>query len=265
VNILARILATKREEIACARVEKPLAELERICARAAPARSFEAALRRADGQPMRAIAEVKRASPSAGPIRPGADPAAVARDYAAHGAAAISVLTDRSYFDGALEFLAAVRAEVAIPILRKDFLIDPYQLYEARAAGADAVLLIVAALDDQRLAEFASLTAQLGMDALIEVHSEAEAERALAVGARIIGVNHRDLVSFAIDRELCARLRPQVPRHAVLVAESGIRDAADVRALAAAGADAILVGEALMRARSPGQALAALLASDGPA
>jgi indole-3-glycerol phosphate synthase len=259
VSILARILATKREEVARARHERPLAELEERCARAAPTRSLRSALQRHAGEALRAIAEVKRASPSAGPIRPGADPALIARAYAQHGAAAISVLTDQTYFDGALEFLAAARAAVSVPVLRKDFLIDPYQVFEARAAGADAILLIVAALADTALAELAGIAVELGMDALVEVHSEAEAERALAVGARIIGVNHRDLATFTIDRELTARLRPRLPPPIILVAESGIRDASDVTALAAAGADAILVGETLMRAPSPGAALAALL------
>jgi indole-3-glycerol phosphate synthase len=258
MSILAEILAAKADEVAVARAARPAAELERAIA-GAP-RSLRAALRRPAGQRVRAIAEIKRASPSAGPIRPGADPAAIARDYAAAGAAAISVLTDRRYFDGDLGFLAAVRAAVALPLLRKDFLIDPYQVVEARAAGADAVLLIVAAVDDGALAVLLAESRRLGMDALVEVHSEAECERALGAGAELIGVNHRDLATFTMDMGLTARLRAVVPADLVLVAESGIKTAADVAAMAAAGADAILVGESLMRAPSPGEALRALLA-----
>ena len=259
MSILAEILAAKVDEVAAARAARPLAELERACADLPPVYPLRDALRRPPGQPVRAIAEIKRASPSAGPIRPGADPAAIARDYADAGATAISVLTDRRFFDGELAFLGRVRAAVALPLLRKDFLIDPYQVVEARAAGADAVLLIVAALDDARLGELLGAARAAGMDALVEVHSEAEAERALAAGADLVGVNHRDLATFRMDMGLTGRLRAVVPVDAVLVAESGIRTAADVGALAAAGADAILVGESLMRADSPGQALRALL------
>jgi indole-3-glycerol phosphate synthase len=264
-GILARILDTKRGEVAAARAARPLAAVTRAAAEAPPARSLAAALRRGPGQPVRAIAEIKRASPSAGPIRPGADPAEIARDYAAGGAAALSVLTDRDYFDGDLSFLGRVRAVVELPLLRKDFLIDDYQVAEARAAGADAVLLIVAALDDAALRGLAAAAAGHGMDALVEVHDEAEAERAVAAGASIIGVNHRDLATFTMDMGLTARLAPQVPAGTILVGESGIRTAADVAALGAAGAHAVLVGEALMRQPSPGVALAALLAGQGSA
>jgi indole-3-glycerol phosphate synthase len=169
------------------------------------------------------------------------------------------VLTDRDYFDGDLAFLARVRAVVELPLLRKDFLVDDYQVVEARAAGADAVLLIVAALDDGALRGLAAAAAGLGMDALVEVHDEAEAERAVAAGASIIGVNHRDLATFTMDMGLTARLAPQVPAGTILVGESGIRTADDVAMLGAAGAHAVLVGEALMRQPSPGAALAALL------
>ena len=258
-GVLAEILAVKRDEVAAARAARPVADVARDAAAAAPARSLLAALRRGPGQPVRAIAEIKRASPSAGPIRPGADPAAIGREYAAHGASAISVLTDRRFFDGELGFLAAVRAAVGVPLLRKDFLIDDYQVVEARAAGADAVLLIAAALDDGALRGLHAAAAGLGMDALVEVHDEAEAERAVAAGAALIGVNHRNLATFAIDMTLTARLRPQLPAGTVLVGESGIKTRADVLALADAGAHAILVGESLMRQPSPGAALAELL------
>ena len=204
------------------------------------------------------LAEIKRASPSAGPIRPDADPTVIARDYVAHGAAALSVLTDRQFFDGRLEFLAAVHDAVPLPVLRKDFVIDPYQVVEARAAGADAVLLIVAALDDVRLAELAACARGCDLDALVEVHDLAEAERALAIAPTLLGVNHRDLSTMQIDMGLTAQVAPRVPPGVVLVAESGIKTAADVAALAAVGAHAILVGESLMRAADPGAALRAL-------
>lgn len=259
-DILTEILAVKVGEVAAARQRRSLSELERATRTVAPIRSLAAALRRPAHDPrVRALTEIKRASPSAGPIRPGADPVAIARDYAAHGAAAISVLTDRQFFDGELGFLALVQAAVAVPVLRKDFLIDPYQVVEARAAGADAVLLIVAALDDVLLAELAATAAGYGLDALVEVHDEAEAERALTAGATLLGVNHRDLRTFAIDMTLTARIAPTVPAGVVLVGESGIKTHADVERLGAAGAHAVLVGEALMRAPAPGRALAELL------
>ncbi|MEZ4404313.1 MAG: indole-3-glycerol phosphate synthase TrpC [Kofleriaceae bacterium] len=260
MSILADIVRVKVDEVAAARVARPLAVLEAEARSLPPPRSLAAALRRAAGQPVRALAEIKRASPSAGPIRPGADPVAIARAYAAAGAAAISVLTDRQFFDGELGFLAPVHAAVTVPILRKDFVVDPYQLVEARAAGADAVLLIVAALDDGRLAELAAGARALGLDALIEVHDEAEAARALAVAPTLLGVNHRDLRTMQMDLTLTARIAPAVPPGVVLVGESGIRTAADVARLGAAGAHAVLVGEALMRAEDPGAALADLLA-----
>lgn len=259
-SILARILDRKREEIAAAKLARPAPELLREAAAAPATRSLADALRRPVGAPVRAIAEIKRASPSAGPIRPGADPAAIAADYAAGGAAAISVLTDRDFFDGDLAFLAAARGACDRPLLRKDFLVDEYQLVEARAAGADAVLLIVAALDDDQLAALLSAARGLGLDALVEVHDEREADRAVAAGAHLIGVNHRDLATFAIDMGLTARLAGRLGDDVILVGESGIKTRDDVRALGAAGAHAVLVGESLMRAPSPGRALKELLA-----
>jgi indole-3-glycerol phosphate synthase len=259
-SILARIVAHKRGELEAARRAVPIAELEARARAADPPRGLAAALRRPAGAPVRAIAEIKRASPSAGPIRPGADPAEVAREYQGAGAAAISVLTDQSFFDGHLDFLAQVRAAVSLPLLRKDFLVDPYQVVEARAAGADAILLIASILDADQLRALMGEAARLGLDALVEVHDEGELEMALGAGARLIGVNARDLATFTIDRDLAARLAPRLPGDAVLVAESGIRTAADVQRLGATGAHAVLVGEALMRAASPGAALAAILA-----
>lgn len=264
MSILAKILAAKSVELEQARSARSRAELEAACADVSAPRGFRNALHRSGDQPIRVIAEVKRASPSAGPIRPGADPGQIAREYEAAGASAVSVLTDRDFFDGDLTFLGAVRAVVDLPLLRKDFIIDPYQVVEARAAGADAVLLIVAALADDRLAELLAEVDRLGMDALVEVHDETEARRALAAGASTIGVNHRNLATFEIDMSLTGRLRDLVPDEVVLVGESGIRSAADVRALAGAGADAILVGERLMRASSPGVALAELMDRERP-
>lgn len=262
-GVLGEILAAKVEEVAEARAARALTEVEAAAWQVPPARSLARALRRRPGEPVRVLAEIKRASPSAGPIRPDADPVAIAKDYQAGGAAALSILTDRRYFDGDLGFLARVRTAIELPLLRKDFMIDRYQVVEARAAGADAILLIVAALDDALLADLHAAATAMGMDALVEVHDRGECERALALGARLIGVNHRDLRSFAIDLGLTAALAPAMPAGTVLVAESGLRTPADVARVAAAGADAILVGETLMRAPSPGQALRALMAPAG--
>jgi indole-3-glycerol phosphate synthase len=259
MTILDRILATKRAEVAAAKRVRPLADLDAAARAAGATRGLRAALARPAGERMRVIAEIKRASPSAGAIRAGADPAAIAAEYAAAGAAAISVLTDVTYFDGELAFLARCRERVALPLLRKDFLVDTYQIAEARAAGADGVLLIVAALELPQLAELLAAAAEHQLDALVEVHDAREAERALAAGASLVGVNHRDLKTFAIDMSLTAQIRPLLPAHVVLVAESGIRTAADVRALGDAGAHAVLVGEQLMRAPSPGAALRELV------
>jgi indole-3-glycerol phosphate synthase len=204
------------------------------------------------------IAEVKRASPSKGSLADITDPAALARAYAAGGAAAISVLTERRRFHGSLEDLRAVRAAVDIPILRKDFVVTPYQLFEARAAGADLVLLIVAALDDETLAELHGEALGLGLTPLVEVHDEAETERAISLGARLIGVNARNLKTLEVDPETFGRLRPLVPEGILTVAESGIRGPEDVMGYAAAGADVVLVGEALVTGGDPRAAVAAM-------
>jgi len=258
MSILDKILATKREEIAAAKAMPPAPALDGT----RPRRSLIAALRRPTGQPVRVLSEVKRASPSAGPIRPGADPVAIAVEYAAAGAAAISVLTDRLYFAGDLAFLAPVHAAVAVPVLRKDFLIDAFQVDETRRAGADALLLIVAALSPRDLELMLRETHRAGLEALVEVHTLAELDTALSAPHRpaLIGVNHRDLATFAIDMTLTEQIAKRVPSGTVLVAESGIKTAADVRRLGDAGAHAVLVGEQLMRAASPGAALKELLA-----
>ena len=212
---------------------------------APPARPFAAALRHAAR--VRLLAEVKRRSPSAGEIRPGADPAEVARAYEQAGAAACSVLTDREFFGGDLDCLRAVRAAVSLPLLRKDFVVDPLQVWEARGAGADAILLIVRILDDALIADLLALAGSLGMDALVEIHDRAELERALALGCTLVGMNNRDLDTFHTDLALSLDLAPEVPAGVTFVAESGIRTADDVDRLGAVGVDAILVGESLMR------------------
>ncbi|MDQ1373596.1 MAG: indole-3-glycerol phosphate synthase [Actinomycetota bacterium] len=207
------------------------------------------------------IAEVKRRSPSKGDLAPDLDPAVIAKDYAAAGAACLSVLTDERYFGGSAADLAAARAAVEVPVLRKDFTVSEADVCDARIMGADAVLLIVAALDDAELEAFAALARQLGMDALIEVHDEAEAERALAVGARVIGVNQRDLHTFAVDTDRAVRVRRSIPETVITVAESGIRSAVDVTRLHQAGYHAILVGESLVTADDPGAKLRELVCS----
>jgi len=223
-----------------------------------PALDAEAALRAAPG--LAVIAEVKRASPSKGPLADIPDPATLAAAYAAGGASVVSVLTERRRFSGSLDDLAAVRAEVRVPVLRKDFLVTPYQVAESRAWGADVVLLIVAALSQPDLVGLREQAEALGMTALVEVHDEEETRRAVDSGARVIGVNARDLRTLEIDRSTFARLRPLVPDDAVTVAESGVRSLDDVRAYAAAGARAVLVGEALVTGGDPGATVAAFAA-----
>jgi len=258
-GILGRILERKRAEVAARRREVPVTDLRARIGAVGPVRDFGASLRRKPGEAPRVIAEFKRASPSAGPIRPGADAGIVTADYAAAGAAALSILTDEVDFDGSLADLGAARARVGLPLLRKDFVVDEYQVVEARAAGADAVLLIVAALDDGRLRGFHDAAGELGLAALVEVHDAAEAERAVRLGARIVGVNARNLDTLTIDPTLFGRVATLLPPGTITVAESGLRTPADVRAVAGAGADAILVGEALMREPSPGDALRRLM------
>ena len=253
-NLLAAIVAATRARVAAAQARVPLSELERAPARAS--RGFSASLR-AGG--LRVIAECKRRSPSRGILRRAYDPVSIARGYARAGAAAISVLTEPTFFDGSLQHLAEVSAAVDVPVLRKDFVVDPYQLFEARAAGADAVLLIVAALDDGALAGLAGLARQLGLDTLVEVHDEAELDRAVASGADVIGVNNRNLQTLAVDVGASFRLAGRMPGHVVAVAESGLRSAEDLQRLETAGYRAFLIGERLMTDADPGAALARLL------
>lgn len=250
-TFLSRIIAATREDVAARQSHMPLAAVRARAVDAPPPRDFAAALRAAPGGSARLIGEVKRASPSKGLLAERYDPVALARAYEAGGAVAISVLTEPRFFLGSLDHLTAVRAAVGLPVLRKDFLLDPYQVYEARAVGADAALLILAMLDDALAADLLGLIHSLGMTALVETHDEREARRAVALGARVIGVNSRDLRTFEVDPTLVQRLRPRVPGDRVFVAESGVRDRLGATRARAWGADAILVGEALMRAANP--------------
>jgi indole-3-glycerol phosphate synthase len=259
MRFLADILARKRDEVAGRRARRGDRELEAACRDLPPPRDLAGALSPRGG-PVRIVAEVKRASPSAGAIASGLDAAAQARRYVAAGAAAVSVLTDFPGFGGSLEDLAAVRAAVDAPLLRKDFVVDRYQLLEARLHGADAALLIVAALPGPLLGALVEQCAGLGLAALVEVHDAPELEQALGAGARLVGVNNRDLRSFAVDLAVSERLLPLLPDGVKGVAESGVRSAADARRLRAAGAANLLVGEALVRAADPGALLRELSA-----
>jgi indole-3-glycerol phosphate synthase len=235
----------------------PLEELEAQVIEAPPVRDFRAAL--AGPGCIQLIAEVKKASPSAGLIRAGFDPVEIARIYQQHGAACVSVLTDMPYFQGHLSYLARVRASVAIPLLRKDFLIDEYQVIEARMAGADAILLIAEILDDASMLKLYNRACRLGMSVLIEFHEAANLPRVLAVGSHLVGVNNRDLRSFAADMQHTLRLRDRIPPNVLVVSESGIRTHYDVTQLQAAGISAVLVGETLMRRQDISQAVYDLL------
>jgi indole-3-glycerol phosphate synthase len=256
-TVLDKIVATKRREIAACRERVGEAELRRRVADAPPTRDFFAAL--AGLGPIRLIAEVKKASPSAGVIREDFDPVEIARTYEQHGANCLSVLTDEPYFQGRLEYLERVRAAVQLPVLRKDFILDSYQLLEARAAGADAVLLIAECLDDCQLRKLHNETIELGMTPLVELYEPENLDRVLEAGATLIGVNNRDLRTFVVDLAHTLRLRPRVPDECVFVSESGIKTHADVQRLQAAGVNAILVGESLMREADIGGAVDRLL------
>lgn len=260
---LDRIVTAHRA--AAAEDTRPLSALVAEAEAMPPARGFTAALRRtgtegaeAGGRRLAVIAEVKRRSPSKGDLNPDLDPAATARAYAAGGAACLSVLTDVEFFGGSPADLRAARAAVDVPVLRKDFTVSAADVCDARLMGADAVLLIAAALDDSELGDLHGLAGQVGMDALVEVHDEAELERALAIGAYLVGVNQRDLVTFAVDNDRAVRVGKAMPAEVTRVAESGIRGADDARALAAAGFDAVLVGESVVIATDPAAAVAAL-------
>jgi indole-3-glycerol phosphate synthase len=255
-DILQTILARKAEEVAARAASLPLAEVQARAADQPPPRGFAAAIEAgiAAGGPA-VIAEVKKASPSKGVIRADFDPAVIARSYAAGGAACLSVLTDVDFFQGSDANLQLAREACTLPVLRKDFTIDPYQVYEARALGADCILLIVAALDDARLAELAGLAMGLDLDVLVEVHDIDELERAIQVPAPLLGINNRSLRTFEVSLQTTLSLRHAVPADRRLVTESGIHGPDDVARMRAAGIDAFLVGEAFMREPDPGAAL----------
>ena len=258
-DILQKILRRKVEEIVERAERLNIRDLSKRAELAPPLRGFvreiEAFLAR--GEPA-VIAEIKKASPSKGVLREGLDPPAIARSYEQGGAACLSVLTDVDYFQGADEYLQAARAACSRPVLRKDFTIDAYQVYEARALGADCILLIVAALGDATLRELAELAAHLDMDALIEVHDEAELERALSLPSRLIGINNRNLRTFETDLDTTLKLLGQIPEDRLVVTESGIHTPADVALMRKSGVSVFLVGEAFMRASDPGKKLAEL-------
>jgi len=256
-TILDDIVAAKHHEIARAKARLPAERLREQAAGAAPVRDFLAAL--AAPGPIRLIAEVKKASPSKGLIRGDFDPAGIARTYQRHGAACISVLTDEPYFQGSLEYLCQVRAAVGLPVLRKDFVIDPYQVLEARAAGADAVLLIAECLDDARLRSLHDEIVALGMTPLVELYEPENLDRVLAIGAKLVGINNRNLRTFEVDLEHTLRLKQRIPADRVVVGESGIRTRDDVLRLEAAGVHAMLVGESLMASPDLGAAVDRLL------
>lgn len=264
-DILQRILARKREEVSARKARTPLAELRARCADAPSARGFAAALRtRTDAGQAAVIAEIKKASPSKGLIRGDFDPTAIARSYQAGGATCLSVLTDVDFFQGGDAYLVAARDACVLPVLRKDFTVDPYQVWEARAIGADAILLIVAALDNAVLVNLHALAIEAGLDVLVEVHDELDLQRALPLpnpARTLIGVNNRDLRTFETRIETTLLLKDAVPHDRLLVTESGIATRDDVARLRAAGVHAFLIGETFMRADDPGAALQRLFAA----
>jgi len=243
--MLNRIIAQKREEVEQRKKSTPLSFLEKRMAHRKAPLDFALAL---SGDHTRLIAEVKRSSPSRGVLCPNFNPVELAKSFAQGGAAAISVLTEVNYFEGSIDYLAAIRDEVRLPLLRKDFIFDPYQVYESRAYGADALLLVVAILSQEQLDELLSLSHSLGLRCLVEVHSQDEVERALLSQAKIIGINNRDLDTFTVDINTTRRLRPLIPQQRMVVSESGIRSRSDVEKLKGWGVNAVLVGEALVTA-----------------
>ncbi len=258
-DILERILAVKHEEVAAARARRSQADLERDAAALPPARGFAAALRDklAKGDPA-VIAEIKKASPSKGLLRANFDPPAIARSYATHGAACLSVLTDHQFFQGSPEYLQAARAACGLPVLRKDFMVDEYQVAEARAMGADCILLIVAALDQPRMVDLEQAATALGLDVLVEVHDADELDRALELTTPLLGINNRNLRTFETRLETTLDLLGRIPGGREVITESGILGPPDVALMRGRGVNAFLVGEAFMRAADPGEELAAL-------
>ena len=259
--ILDQILQTKYAEISVDKIDQPLAELKQRIADADRVRGFANHLRQSSESGTAIIAEVKKGSPSKGIIREDFDPVAIACSYQRAGASCLSVLTDHEYFYGSLEYLGLIRSQVDLPLLRKDFIVDPYQVYQARVAGADAILLIAAALADETLQELAELANELGLDTLLEVHNGAELERALQLPVDLIGINNRNLQTFATDLGVTELLAGKIPRQQVAVAESGIHSRADIERLQQSGAGAFLIGESLMREKDIEGKLASLLGS----
>ena len=256
-DILRKIVAVKREEIAAAKSRRDLASVRREAETLGGQRDFEAGLRRQiDAGRAAVIAEVKKASPSKGVLREHFVPAEIAAGYEQGGAAALSVLTDATFFQGAASFLQEARAACTLPVLRKDFMVDAYQVYEARAMGADCILLIAACLDDAAMADLEAQATALGMAVLVEVHDAAELDRALRLRTPLVGINNRNLRSFEVSLQTTLDLLPRIPPQRLVVTESGIASSADVRRMRAAGVNAFLVGEAFMRAEHPGRALA---------
>jgi indole-3-glycerol phosphate synthase len=256
VSVLDEILEGVRADLAVRQEHTPLDQLKEAARQAAAPRDLMAVLRRPD---VAVIAEVKRSSPAKGALAPITDPAALARDYQAGGASIISVLTEPRRFGGSLADLVAVRQAVAVPVLRKDFVISSYQLWEARAHGADMILLIVAALDQNALVSLVERALSIGLVPLVEAHTDSEVARAVEAGAKVIGVNARDLTTLALDREVFGRLAPLMPPDVIKIAESGVRGPRDLLAYAAAGADAVLVGESLVTGKDPRSAVADLV------
>ncbi|PLX79814.1 MAG: indole-3-glycerol phosphate synthase TrpC [Desulfuromonas sp.] len=263
MSILAKILQRKQEELSTARGRLPLADLRSRCRDLSETRGFANSLAIMGGEKTAVIAEVKKGSPSKGVIREDFDPIAIARSYEQGGAACLSVLTDRDFFFGDLAYLGQIRETVDLPLLRKDFMIDRYQLFEARAAGADAILLIAAALEQSQMEDFAAEAAELQLDVLLEVHDEVEVEKSRSVAAQMFGINNRDLKRFVTDLATTERLLPLLPPDALPVSESGIYRREDIERLQLAGAKAFLIGESLMREPDPGMKLAELLTSNG--
>jgi indole-3-glycerol phosphate synthase len=266
-DILKKIIAVKHQEVAAGLAAKPLAALRaeaEAAVRANPCRDFSGVIaKKLQAGQSAVIAEIKKASPSKGVIRVDFRPAEIAADYATHGAACLSVLTDRQFFQGAPEYLVAARAACELPVLRKDFIVDPYQVYEARAMGADAILLIVGALDDQAMAELEALANSLGMAVLVESHDAAELDRALKLKTPLIGINNRNLRTFEVSLDTTLDLLPRIGSDRIVITESGILEAGDVAKMRQHHINAFLVGEAFMRQTSPGAALEALFQLPG--
>jgi len=260
-DILNKILAVKAQEVATAQAFKPLQSIRVEAARAGPARDFVAAIRgKISAGQAAVIAEIKKASPSKGVLRADFRPAEIAASYARHGAACLSVLTDEQFFRGSAEYLQQARAACTLPVLRKDFIVDEYQIYQARAMGADAILLIAAALDVTQMQSFEALAHSLGMAALVEVHDGAELDAALQLATPLIGVNNRNLRTFEVSLQTTLDLLPRIPQDRIVVTESGILDSGDVKLMRGHQVDAFLVGEAFMRAADPGVELSRVFA-----